>query len=744
MAKVRVHDLVGTNIAFFDENNIVKSMKIIAIALLSITVILTSCGRGRHTRYVDPFIGAAEFGHTFPGACVPFGMIQAGPQTGNCNWAYTAGYQYVDTLLDGFSQTRLNGTGVPDLGDILLMPLTADEYPKGYRAVMDKNSEVSRPGYYSVTLKDSAIEVEITSTRHVAMHRYHYPAGSRQNLIVDFQSGLVVNDERRADRVIDCRIEFVGDRHITGYMRCKAWLEREYYFQIEFDRDITSVTELEKQHPRERAPRYMLGFGNEEGVLQVKISISVTDEGGAEGNILAELPGWDFKSTAATTQELWEQFLGGINIKGTPEQKIIFYTALYHLYIQPNNIADAGERPFYSTLSLWDTYRAAHPLYTILCPDMAGEFVASLLRQYDRQGFLPIWALWGGETYCMIGNHAVPVIVDACMKGVEGFDRDKAYSAVKRSLTENHRNSDWELYDRYGYYPCDMVPREAVSRTLESVYDDYCAMLLAGATGNEHDREFFGHRAGYYKNLFDPSTGFMRGRDSHGNWREPFDPFDLGHTPDTAAGDYTEGNSWQYTWHVQHDIQGLIELLGGLDRFCGKLDSLFTFGEEHGRGHGSVLDVTGHIGQYAHGNEPSHHVAYLYALAGKPWRTQELIRRIVETKYLNRVDGLCGNEDCGQMSAWYIFSCMGFYPVNPCGGEYIFGAPQIEAMDVRLPAGKTLCIRARNLSAKNKYVESITLNGKTISRRHITHREIMNGGTLVYQMGSNPCDYTLN
>lgn len=391
---------------------------------------------------------------------------------------------------------------------------------------------------------------------------------------------------------------------------------------------------------------------------------------------------------------------------------------------------------YYSTLSLWDTYRAAHPLYTILTPEYVNDFVNSMIEHAKVQGYLPIWALWGKENYCMIANHAIPVVVDAYLKGFNGFDAEEAYTAIKNSLTVNHPKSNWDIYMKYGYYPFDVIKEESVSRTVESCYDDYCAAQLARNLGKEEDYTYFLKRSGFYKNLFDSRLGLLRGRDSKGNWRTPFNPFLLSHAG-TSGGDFTEGNSWQYTWHVQHDIKGLIELMGGNEKFVQKLDSLF-FLETRANNTGFTSDVTGLIGQYAHGNEPSHHVAYLYSYADRKDKTQFLIREIFDRFYLSKPDGLCGNDDCGQMSAWHIFSAMGFYPVDPISGEYVIGAPQLDKVVLTLPKGKTFTMEAKGLSTANKYVHSIELNGVPLTGLTIAHKDIMKGGHLIFVMTDKP------
>lgn len=695
------------------------------------------CQQSDLTKYVNPFIGASEYGHCFPGACVPFGLIQAGPETGNGNWAYCSGYQSTDKSISGFSQTRLNGTGCPDLGDLLMFPFAGDPIRRDYKSAFSKTQEQASPGYYSVVLSDFNVKAEMTATEHAAIHRYTFQGKETPQLLIDFQSALVGSEKQLYDHVLDAKVNLENSTTISGSTRTKVWLDRTYYYVIEFSKPYTSKILLPKFNEKEKAPRFVFCFDlKPEEKLLVKVALSSTGIDGAKKNLQTEIKNWDFENIRTAAKSKWNQLLSRVQIEGTTEQKDIFYTSMYHLFIQPNNIADVDQPPFYSTLSLWDTYRAAHPLYTILAPERVDGFVNSMLHQFDQQGFLPIWALWGKETYCMVGNHSVPVVVDAYLKGFRGFDTEKAYQAVKTSLTKNHRNSDWDIYDRYGYYPFDLIKTESVSKTLESVYDDYCAALFAKAMNKIEDYNFFLNRSSFYKNLFDQQFKLMRGKDSKGQWRTPFNSFALSQAC-TTGGDFTEGNAWQYTWHIQHDVPGLIRLMGGKEYFAAKLDSLFKMNSSPEE-KGFVIDVTGLIGQYAHGNEPSHHVAYLYTLAGKPWETQKLIREICETQYQNKINGLCGNDDCGQMSAWYIFTCMGFYPVNPCGGEYIFGAPQLPRISVNLSSGKKFTILSKNLSKKNQYVSKVLLNGKEINNYRITHSDIIDGGTLVFEMTNKP------
>ena len=694
---------------------------------------IVSCGKTESVlQYVNPFVGNADYGHTHPCATVPFGMVQVGPESGNNSWDYTAGYQYRDSVLYGFSQNRLNGTGCPDMGDLLMFPFCTDL--KEYKSSYKKDSQSATPGYYQVYLDDSGVHAEMTATEHVALHHYTFDDPLAARLMIDFQSAIVGSQEDFERHVKDSRQDFDSPRSISGWTHTSVWVDRTYRYEIEFSHPYVKHTALPLRDPQEKAPRYLLEFDLEGSKdLLVKVSISLNSTEAARNNILAELPEWDFPSVKKAAQEKWAKQLSSITIEGTKEQKDIFYTCLYHLFQQPNDVADFGQDPLFSTFSLWDTYRAAHPLYTIIAPEVVNPLINSMLKINDRQGFLPIWSLWGLENYCMIGNHAVPVIVDAFLKGFNGFDAERAYQAIRHTLTQAQLpKTNWTLYDQYGYFPLDLVPEENVSRTMECCYDDWCAAQMALKLGHQEDYAFFMKRSGYWKNVVDQSEGLVRGKDSKGQWRTPFDKFYISHAGD-AGGDYTEGNAWQYSWHVQHDVPGMIEAFGGPETFMSKLDSLYTI-DVAAQNSGFSLDVTGLIGQYAHGNEPSHHVSYLYALAGNPAKTQELIRKICTTQYNDDVNGLCGNDDCGQMSAWYIFACLGFYPVNPCGGEFIIGAPQLPFMSISLPEGKTFQVRANGLSETAMHVKEVRLNGKVLTEGRITYEEIMSGGLLEFDM----------
>ncbi|WP_302533499.1 GH92 family glycosyl hydrolase [Phocaeicola coprocola] len=698
-----------------------------------------------YTQYVDPFIGAADNGHTFPGACRPFGMIQTSPVTGAVGWRYCSEYMYADSIIWGFTQTHLNGTGCMDLGDILVMPFTGERHRTwdAYRSSFSKTSENATPGYYTVTLDQAKVKAELTATTHAALHRYTYEQADSASILIDLQHGPAWNEKQYHSQVNSCEVNWENDSTLTGHVNNKVWVDQDYYFVMQFSRPVIDHFEL-PMAKTEKGKRLVASFNIQPGEeVLMKVALSTTGVEGAKANMAAEVPGWDFEGIRTSAKADWNSYLSRIEVEGTDEEKTNFYTSFYHALIQPNEISDVDGRyrnaadsvvnatggKFYSTFSLWDTYRAAHPFYTLMVPERVDGFINSLVDQAEVQGYLPIWGLWGKENFCMVANHGVSVVAEAYAKGFRGFDAERAFNAIKQTQTVSHPlKSNWENYMKYGYFPTDLTEAESVSSTLESVYDDYAAADMAKRMGKTEDAAYFARRADFYKNLFDSSTQFMRPKKSDGTWKSPFNPSQIGHA-ESVGGDYTEGNAWQYTWHVQHDVPGLIALFGGEEPFLNKLDSLFTLKLET-----TQADVTGLIGQYAHGNEPSHHVTYLYALAGRPERTQELIREIFDTQYSPKPNGLCGNDDCGQMSAWYMFSAMGFYPVNPVSGEYVFGAPQLPEFVLHLADGKTFTIKAEGLSKANKYVKSITLNGEPYTKNFISHADIVKGGTLVYQM----------
>ena len=698
-----------------------------------------------YTQYVDPFIGAADNGHTFPGACRPFGMIQTSPVTGAVGWRYCSEYMYADSIIWGFTQTHLNGTGCMDLGDILVMPFTGERHRTwdAYRSSFSKTSENATPGYYTVTLDQAKVKAELTATTHAALHRYTYEQADSASILIDLQHGPAWNEKQYHSQVNSCEVNWENDSTLTGHVNNKVWVDQDYYFVMQFSRPVIDHFELPMAET-EKGKRLVASFNIQPGEeVLIKVALSTTGVEGAKANMAAEVPGWDFEGIRTAAKADWNSYLSRIEVEGTDEEKTNFYTSFYHALIQPNEISDVDGRyrnaadsvvnatggKFYSTFSLWDTYRAAHPFYTLMVPERVDGFINSLVDQAEVQGYLPIWGLWGKENFCMVANHGVSVVAEAYAKGFRGFDAERAFNAIKQTQTVSHPlKSNWENYMKYGYFPTDLTEAESVSSTLESVYDDYAAADMAKRMGKTEDAAYFARRADFYKNLFDSSTQFMRPKKSDGTWKSPFNPSQIGHA-ESVGGDYTEGNAWQYTWHVQHDVPGLIALFGGEEPFLNKLDSLFTLKLET-----TQADVTGLIGQYAHGNEPSHHVTYLYALAGRPERTQELIREIFDTQYKNKPDGLCGNDDCGQMSAWYMFNAMGFYPVDPVSGHYVFGAPQMPKIVLHLPDGKTFTVIAENLSKEHKYIDSITLNGEPYTKNYISHEDIVKGGTLVYKM----------
>ena len=693
-----------------------------------------------YTQYVNTFIGAADNGHTFPGACRPFGMIQTSPVTGAVGWRYCSEYVYTDSLIWGFTQTHLNGTGCMDLGDILVMPVTGTRTRawNAFRSHFSKEKEAATPGYYTVELADPNVKAELTASPHAALHRYTYHNADSASVLIDLQHGPAWNEKQYHSHVQNCEVNWEDAQTLTGHVRNSVWVNQDYFFVMKFNRPVIDTLHLPMAET-EKGKRIIATFDMKpEEELLMKIARQAHADSDGHRTLAVPMVGILIYSNARSNN-----VANDIEVTGTDDEKTNFYTSFYHALIQPNQISDvdgryrnaadsivkAGNGTFYSTFSLWDTYRAAHPFYTLMVPEKVDGFVNSLVEQTEVQGFLPIWGLWGKENYCMVGNHGVSVVAEAYRKGFRGFDAERAFNAIKKTQTTSHKlKSDWETYMKYGYLPTDLIQTESVSSTLESVYDDYAAADMAKRMGKEEDAAYFAKRADFYKNLFDTKTQFMRPRKADGTWKSPFNPSQVGHS-ESVGGDYTEGNAWQYTWHVQHDVPGLIGLFGGEQPFLTKLDSLFTLKLET-----TQADVTGLIGQYAHGNEPSHHITYLYTLAGRPERTQELIREIFDTQYRPEPDGLCGNDDCGQMSAWYMFSAMGFYPVDPVSGNYVFGAPQMPEFVLHLADGKTFTIIAEGLSKEHKYIDSITLNGEPYAKNYISHEDILKGGTLIYKM----------
>lgn len=697
-----------------------------------------------HTQHVNPFIGTDGTGHTFPGATYPFGMVQPSPNTNNHSWDHTSGYQYQDKTIMGFAQNHLSGTGISDMGNILLQPFTGQIDDGNYRSEYEKSSESAKPGLYRVTLDKFNVDVSLTASERVAFHQYDFHQNTNHKVYLDLQHGVVNAWQPLNEYIEQAELNIEDNFTISGMIEATAWVTNKTYFVISFNHPIKNLKTLTAKSG-EKAAKMELEFGQlPENSLKVKVALSGVSVDGAKKNLVTEVPHWDFNLVYLQANQKWHEYLSRIDIDATDKQKTIFYTGLYHLFIQPNQTADVDGRyrgyddkiyqavddGHYSTFSLWDTYRAAHPLYTILVPEKVDDFVTSLIAQQQQQGFFPIWGLANKETYTMIGNHGVPVVVDAVLKGIPGIDKDLAWQAVRETLYNNHKNSDWQLLEKYGYYPFDLLDRdgESVSRTLEHSYDDFAASQLAKYVGAEQDYQHLLARSNYYKALFDPATGFMRGKDSKGLWRKNFDPL-VATSPMNNPGDYTEANAYQYSWAAQHDINGMVELFGSKAALTAKLDEFFTTETPGADVH---LGQEAMIGQYAHGNEPSHHIAYLYALVGKPEKTNQLVSKISNAFYNNTPDGIQGNEDCGQMSAWYIFTALGFYPVDPAIGEYVYGVPQVNSAKIHLRNGKTFSI-SRDSAFDIKVAPDISLNDKPVANGVLPHSELVKGGELSFR-----------
>ena len=615
------------------------------------------------------------------------------------------------------------------------------------------DEEKARPGYYQVMLKDEGINAELTTTQRNGIHRYQYPAGKDAEIILDMDHSADKGSWGR--RIINSQIRILNDHAVEGYRIITGWAKlRKIYFYMEFSSPILTSTLRDGGRVHENTAvingtnlHGCFRFGQLNGKpLTCKVALSSVSMENARQNMEQEAPHWDFDRYVAAADADWEKQLGKIEVKGTEVQKEIFYTALYHTMIQPNTMSDvngeymaadyttrkvANNETHYTTFSLWDTFRASHPLYTLLEPERVTDFVKSMIRQYEYYGYLPIWQLWGQDNYCMIGNHSIPVITDAILKGIPGIDMEKAYEAVYNSSVTSHPNSPFEVWEKYGFMP-ENIQTQSVSITLEQAFDDWCVAQLAAKLNKDADYQRFHKRSEYYRNLFHPKTKFFQSKNDKGEWIEPFDPYQYG---GNGGHPFTEGNAWQYFWYVPHNIQALMELTGGTKAFEQKLDTFFTSTYKSEQ---MNHNASGFVGQYAHGNEPSHHVAYLYNFAGQPWKTQKYVSHILNTLYNNTSSGYAGNDDCGQMSAWYVFSAMGFYPVNPADGRYIIGSPLLDECTLKLAGNKEFRIRTIRKSPEDIYIQSVTLNGKKHKDFFITHQDIMNGGTMVFKMGKKP------
>lgn len=722
---------------------------------------------------VNPFVGTGGHGHTFPGAVVPNGMIQPSPDTRIDGWDASSGYYYEDSLMNGFSHTHLSGTGCADYGDFLLMPTVGEQVcnPQDFSkqnlpfaSNFSHASEVAEPGYYSVFLDRYGVRAEMTATKRAALHRFTFPETEKAGFILDLDYSI------QHQTNLDMQVEVVSDTEIRGHKLSQYWaFDQQLSFYAKFSKPFTYEvlrdTLIDQNGKKQPRCKVLLQFATQKDEqVMVKMAVSAVDMEGAQKNLEAEIPGWDFEGIRKSARQAWNNYLSKIDVT-TAEQddKTIFYTAMYHTAISPNLFTDVDGRylgmdlkthqgdvnqPVYTTFSLWDTFRALHPLLSIIDPAKNNDYIRSLLLKAQEGGVLPKWELAGNYTATMIGYHAASLMADAYTKGYADFDLNEAYKACIRAAeydTTGIKCPELVLpvlmpMARYykntlGYIPCDRE-NESVAKALEYAYDDYCISILAEAVGDYKNQEKYAKFAKAYELYFDPSTRFMRGLDSKGKWRTPFNPRASNHRND----DYCEGTAWQWTWFVPHDVEGLVGLMGGEDAFVGKLDSLFTASSQM-EGEVVSADITGLIGQYAQGNEPSHHVIHMYNYVNRPWQTQELLDRVFKEQYRNDPDGLSGNEDCGQMSAWYILNSMGFYQVCPGKPVYSIGRPIFDKVVINLPENKTFTITALNNSKENKYIQAVKLNGKDLVTPFFEHKDMINGGTLEFVMTNQPTEW---
>lgn len=728
-----------------------------------------------HAPEVDPRIGTGGDGHVFPGATVPFGMVQLSPDTAMPDfkhaYKWAAGYQYNDPTIMGFSHTHFSGSGHSDLGDVLLMPIAGDvkldagdeKVPgSGYRSRFDHATEVEQPGYYAVTLADYGVRAELTASRRVGWHRYTFPVGKPAHVLLDLRPSIY----DYPGKVLWSNVQVRADGVVTGCRTTRGWAPgRELCFAMRFNQPMTSrelynrETDViykgfkgpgnQAQDTNAQNGRALVGvfdFGALQQPLLVKVAISSVSEANAVANLDHDGQGWNFDQRRSDALAAWNAALAPIDVDGSKTLRTQFYTALYHTMMAPtlsmdvngdyrgpdHQVHHADGYDFYSSWSMWDVYRAQQPLLILLHPDRTVDFVRSLIaaQQASPFGMLPVWAYQGLETWCMTGYHAVAIIADAYVKGIRGYDADKALKAMVATATYGDYG-DLADYMKLGYVPIDKEA-EGGSKTQEYAYDDWAIAQMAKAMGKHDIYDSFEKRAGYWRNVWDPKTGFMRARLSSGAFREPFDPASAGY-----GDDYTEANAWQYSWYVPQDVAGLITAMGGDQAFTHKLDELFDAKVDPSI-FKNVEDITGLIGWYAHGNEPSHHIAYLYDYAGAPWKTQQRLKQIMDNEYGPGPAGLIGNDDLGQMSAWYIFTALGFYPVTPASDEYAIGRPFVPRAAIHLPHGRTFTITAAPFDNAHPYVGAVTLNGKPLDRVYLKHADILAGGELHFTMQAQP------
>ena len=732
-------------------------MKHFTVGIITISL-LTACAKQADERsnnkqseqapsinLVDPFLGTGGHGHTYPGATMPFGMVQLSPDNGTEGWDWSSGYHYSDSVIAGFSHLHLSGTGIGDYADISFMPKYSYAVTDTTRAPFQHDNETAKPGYYSVML-NNGIKAELSATKRVGMHRYTFPKDSVKNIVIDL--GFAIN----WDKPVDTRITFKNDTLITGYRKSTGWAKNQWvYFAAVFSQPIQSyeLHEIDQASIQEldSTAKGSFSFAASEAPLLIKVGISSASVEGALQNIIKETNALDFNEAVNKAAMAWQLELQKVEATFIePSMDTIFYSALYHAFLAPNlfsdtngqyksakhQVAEAKGYDKYTVFSLWDTFRASHPLFTLLQTKRNQDFVQSMMSFYEQHGLLPVWELAGIETNTMTGYHAVPVLTDAIIKGqVAESQIQEIYQAMLKSAAQDIRGTNF--YREYGYIPADR-DGWSVTKTLEYAYDDWCIAQVAKLLEKSADYEYFMKRAESYKQLFDAETHFMRGKLSNGQWVEPFDPFYSEHGFD---GMYIEGTAWQHSWFVPHDVQGLINLFGSEEAFVGHIDSTFNVSSQV-TGENASMDISGLIGQYAHGNEPSHHIAYLYNYAGRPWKTQQRVRQIMTELYHTGPDALAGNDDCGQMSAWYIFSALGFYPVNPAEGIYVLGSPLVKKASIKLENDKVFTVEAANNSSDNLYIDAVLLNGEKLEKSFITHQQIMEGGTLKFVMAAEP------
>lgn len=726
-----------------------------------LSLCLASCGSSQKgqemedlTQFVDPRIGTGGHGHVFYGANVPYGFIQLGPTSIPQSWDWVSGYHVSDSTVIGFPHTHLSGTGIGDLHDINVMPVVgevtysrgdASSYKTGLWSYSNRSKEVVTPGYYRTHLSRYNVDVELTATKRVGFHKYTFLGNESPAIVFDMVNGGCW------DKTTEAVIRVVNDSTVSGYRYSKGWADdQRVFFRAEFSRKFDnvefivndSVKEGDMAKGAQLFARVNFAAGNQEPVY-MKVALSPTSEEGAQLNMQTELSGWDFEKTIADAKAAWNKELNKVKVYTTDEaSKKIFYTSLYHTLFAPSEFCDVNGDYYgadkqmhkdegfvnYTTFSLWDTYRAAQPLMTILHPEKMSDIINTMLHIHQQQGKLPVWHLMGCETNCMVGNPGVPVVADAILKDIKGFDTELAFKALKESSMLPERGMEHRI--EYGFIPADKMT-EAIAYDMEYAIADWAVAQAAQKLGKQEDYEYFLKRSKSYKNYFDASTGFMRGKMLDGSWRTPFSPYASSHRED----DYCEGNAWQYTWLVPHDVEGLVECFGSKEVFVNKLDSLFLANGDMGEA--SSPDISGLIGQYAHGNEPSHHTVYLYTLVGQPWKTADRIKEILHTMYTDQPDGLSGNEDVGQMSAWYILSSFGFYQVEPAGGKFVFGYPNFDKVEIAVPAGKFV-IERENKGQQNNYIQGIVFNGTEYKKPWIEYADIMKGGELKFLMGDEP------